>query len=261
MTGYSRLEVQDGIVVLTFTRDEKLNAVHPSMIDALSQALDRLEDDAEVRVLVIAAEGRHFTAGMDIAAIDLDAAGAREGSIDGVAFRRFYRKLHATFDRIEQIEKPVIASIQGPCRGVGVEFGVSCDFRICATRAMFALPEIENLAVIPGSGGISRLTRLVGPHWARWLVLAGQSVDAHQALNIGLVHEVVDDDQLRARTMELAALLASMSSEAVGLAKLTIDAAATVDRATARDVDRIANTILIGSPQHRELIDRFSGRR
>jgi enoyl-CoA hydratase len=257
---HARLTDDSGVLTVTFTRDEKLNAVSAEMLELLGSALDRLEDDPSVRVLVITAEGRHFSAGMDLGAVNLDSVGMAEQDLSGISFRTHYRKLHQVFDRMEHIEKPVIAAIQGPCRGVGVEFIVSCDFRLCSDRALFALPEVEHLAVIPGSGGVSRLTRLVGPHWARWLAMAGETVDAERALAIGLVHRVVAEPDLAGTAATLANRLVSMSADALGLAKLAIDAAATVDRGTARDIDRIANTVLIASGEHRRRIDAFNQR-
>jgi enoyl-CoA hydratase len=254
---HTRRDRDGAVLTLTFTRDEKYNAVSAEMIEALRSALDDLEERTELRVLVVGAEGRHFSAGMDINAIDLGAAHAHGETTSGVEFRRYYRHLHALFDRIEQIEKPVVLAVQGPCRGIALEFGVSCDFRLCSTEATFSLPEVELLAAIPGSGGISRLTRLVGPHWARWMALAGRTVTAERALMIGLVHEVFPAEGFRREVEAFAQHLASLPPEAVGLAKLTIDAAATVDRGTARDVDRIVNTILVTGAEHKERIDAF----
>jgi enoyl-CoA hydratase/carnithine racemase len=254
MTDHFRRHEADGVLTVTFTRDEKLNAVSDVMTDALRQAAADLGDRDDLRVLVINAEGRFFTAGIDI--------GGLSGAVtSGVARRRNYRRLHLLFDELEAIEKPVILAAQGPCLGFGVELSVSCDFRLASDRAYFALPEITNLAVLPGSGGISRLTRLVGPHWARWMALAAKQVPAEQAVTIGLVHQVVPEVELAATVDALAAHLAGLSREAVGLAKLAIDAAASSDRTTARDVDRIANTLLLNSEEHQQAIAAFAARR
>ena len=255
----ARLDRDGPVLTLTFTRDAKLNAVTPGMLDLLRSAVDTLAGDRDVRVLVITAEGRYFTAGMDAhlsgaalgLMVDEDTAGSE--------FRRNYRNLHRLFDELEAIEKPVVLAAQGPCLGVGVEIGVSCDFRLAASRATFGLPEIPNLAVLPGSGGISRLTRLVGPHWARWLAMAAQTVDAEQARAIGLVHRVIPDDVFPAEVAAFARHLAGLPAEALGLAKLAIDAAADSDRTTARNVDRIANTLLVLSEEHRQIRKQFPG--
>jgi enoyl-CoA hydratase len=102
------------------------------------------------------------------------------------------------------------------------------------------------LGVIAGSGGTSRLTRLVGPHWGKWLAMAGETVGAEQAKAIGFVHQVFPDATFHAEVAAFARKLAGMPAEALGAAKLVVDAAADVDRTTARNIDRIANTSLSG---------------
>jgi enoyl-CoA hydratase/carnithine racemase len=250
----------DGVITVTFTRDEKLNAVSPTMLDELTRAVADLGDREDTRVLVITAEGRHFTAGIDITAMSGQGMGA-SAPASGIALRRDYRRLHLLFDEIEAIEKPVVLAAQGPCRGVGVELAASCDFRLASDRAIFQLPEIANLAVLPGSGGISRLTRLVGPHWARWLAMAGVAVDAQQALAMGFVHAIHPDEQFAGAVEAFARGLTELPPQALGLAKLAIDAAASADRASARDFDRIANTLLLMSEDHRARVEAFTRRR
>jgi enoyl-CoA hydratase/carnithine racemase len=253
-TGTVRRSDDGGVLTVTFTRDEKLNAVTPEMLDALRAGVDDLGERGDARVLVIAAEGRHFTAGMDITTL------AAQGGGDGAVLRRNYRRLHLLLDEIEAIEKPVVLAAQGPCRGFGLELAASCDFRICSDRAVFGLPEIANLAVLPGSGGISRLTRLIGPHWTKWIAMAGQEVDAAQALSIGLVHAVHADADFPAAVDAFARSLVALSGEALGLAKLGIAAAASADRGSARDIDRMANTLLLKTPEHQARIEAFGSR-
>jgi enoyl-CoA hydratase/carnithine racemase len=244
----------DGVLTLTWTRDAKLNAVTPAMVDALRAAVDDLAEQVDARVLVITGEGRHFTAGMDITTL------AAQGGGEGAVLRRNYRRIHLLLDEIEAVEKPVVLAAQGPCRGFGVELAASCDFRLCSDRAVFGLPEIANLAVLPGSGGISRLTGLVGPHWTKWISMAGQEVSAEQALTIGLVHAVHPDADFAAQVRAFAAGLTALSAEAMGLAKLGIAAAVRGDRASARDLDRIANTLLLTTPEHQARIAAFGAR-
>ncbi|MCU1596065.1 MAG: putative acyl-CoA hydratase [Frankiales bacterium] len=245
---------ENGVLTVTFTRDEKLNAVTPDMLAALQSAVHDLGEDESARVLVITAEGRHFTAGMDITTL------AAQGGGEGLVLRRNYRRIHLLLDEIEAIEKPVVLAAQGPCRGFGLELAASCDFRLCSDRTVFGLPEIANLAVLPGSGGISRLVPLIGPHWTKWIAMAGREVDAAQALAIGLVHAVHADADFPTAVAEFAASLVALSGEALGLAKLGIAAAARGDRVSARDFDRVANTLLISTPEHRARIEAFSNR-
>jgi enoyl-CoA hydratase/carnithine racemase len=257
MTDDIRREDAGGVITLTFTRDRKLNAVNGDMIEVIRQAVDDLRDQAEHRVMVITAEGRYFTAGADMTALPVGEAGP---GVEGSVFRRNYRRLHQLFDEIEAVEKPVISVAQGPCLGIGIELSSSCDFRFAAEGARFGLPEVRNLAALPGSGGIARLTRLVGPHWARWLAMACQEWDAQQALMAGYLHAVYPADELRARVDAFVADLLSQPSEALGVAKIVIDAAAGADRRTARDFDRVVNTALVNSAQFQAKIDEFAAR-
>src|SRR5436190_10722309 len=175
-----RRDDHDGVVTLTFTRDDKMNAMTPAMFDVIETAVRDLGDRDDVRVLVITAEGRFFTSGLDISGLRPDVGTGTDGTVRGSNIRRQYRAeaYHDLFDEIEQIEKPVVLAAQSHCMGVGIELGASCDFRLASDTATFVLPEVPNLAVIPGSGGISRLTRLVGPHRAKWMVMAGETITA-----------------------------------------------------------------------------------
>lgn len=244
----------DGIITLTFTRDAKLNAVTDEMLDVMRQAVGDLGDHESNRALVITAEGRYFTAGRDIGEMG-------EHPESGVALRRNYRRLHELFDEMERLEKPIVLAAQGPCLGIGVEMASSCDFRFAGERATFGLPELPNLAVLPGSGGISRFTRLVGPHWARWVAMAAENVDADLALTMGFVHRVFPDESFHADVDAWVRKLVGMSAEALGLAKITIDAAADSDRRTARHIDRMANTMLLQTAEHLDKIDAFLSRK
>jgi enoyl-CoA hydratase len=248
----------EGVLTLTFTRDDKMNAVSPEMLDVMRTAVADFAEDARHRVLVFAAEGRFYTAGIDIGR--LEEGGSHQERNSGVRIRREYRKLHLLFDELEAIEKPVVHAAQGPCFGVGVELSASCDFRLAAERATYGLPEIQNLGVIAGSGGVSRVTRLVGPHWARWIAMAPEIVDARKAMMMGLVHEVYADEGFAEEVQKFANKLAGLSGEALGLAKLAIDAAEAGDRTSARNFDRVANTLLINSDEHREKIASFMNR-
>jgi enoyl-CoA hydratase len=248
-----RRTLDAGILTLTFTRDAKLNAVSDEMVDVMRVAASDLADDESIRALIFTAEGRYFTAGKDIGQMGTH-------SSSGVALRRNYRRLHELFDEFERIEKPVILAAQGPCLGVGVELASSCDFRFASPRSTFGLPELPNLAVLPGSGGISRFTRIVGPHWARWLAMAGENVDAETAVHMGFVHRIFPEDGFHASVDAWVRKLVTNSAEALGLAKITIDAAVDSDRRTARHIDRMANTMLLNTAEHHDKIAAFNAR-
>jgi enoyl-CoA hydratase len=254
-----RREDADGVVTVTFTRDHKRNAVTAEMFAILAGAVRDLADRDDLRVLVITAEGRYFTSGLDYSGLRLDVGKGTDGTVRGSNMRWQYRAAayHDLFDEIESIEKPIVLAAQSHCFGVGVELGVSCDFRLAAEGSTFGLPEVANIAVIPGSGGISRLTRLVGPHWARWLAMACETIDAQQALSIGLVHKIYPVDTFAEEVQAFARKLATLPREAMGVAKVAIDVADGVDRRTAREFDRMAQTVLFMSDDFRNRVSAF----
>jgi enoyl-CoA hydratase len=257
-----RRHEHEGVVTVTLTRDEKRNAITRGMFGIIESAVHDLGDRDDLRVLVITAEGRFFTSGIDIADLRVDVGTGTDGVVRGSNIRRQYRTEahHDLFDELEQIEKPVVLAAQSHCMGIGVELGSSCDFRLASDAATFGLPEVPNLAVIPGSGGISRLTRLIGPHWAKWMVMAGETMTADDARAIGLVHAVYPAAEFRERVDAFAHRLAAMPREALGLAKVAIDTAATVDRRTAREFDRMAQTLLFTSDEFQDRVNAFMQR-
>jgi enoyl-CoA hydratase/carnithine racemase len=133
---------------------------------------------------------------------------------------------------------------------------LSCDFRLAAKSVHYALPEIA-IGALPGSGGISRLTRIAGPHWARWMVMAAEQVSADQALSMGFVHAVYPDDEFGDRVWQFCLKLARQPYELLGLAKLSIELAADLDRAQARNVERIGNSLLFTRDEHKTLLREF----
>ena len=260
MTNDARRDDADAIITVTFTREAKRNAVTPSMWDVLREAVRDLGDDDAQRVLVITAEGSYLTSGFDFAYLRPNVGEGTDGVVRGSTMRRQYRSeaYHDLFDEMESIEKPIILAAQGHCMGVGVEMGASCDFRFASANATFALPEVANIATLPGSGGISRLTRVIGPHWTKWMVMGCETIDADEAKRIGLVHDVFPLETFQDKVRDYALKLCSMPREAMGLAKVTIDAANTIDRRSARELDRMAQTTLFMSSEYKDRVNAFN---
>jgi enoyl-CoA hydratase len=243
-----------GIMTVTLNRPKKLNAINLSMSNILDEAVWRFGDTEDLKVLVITGNGRYFTAGLDISDESQAERRQHEGPQPSKTLqrRKYRQRHHELHDELEKIEKPVIHAAQGPCLGLGLEMAASCDFRFCSPDCHYGLPEIANLGVIAGSGGISRVTRLIGPHWSKWIGMAGRNVDADMALRIGLVHQVFPADTFLADVLAFAQDIAELNSEAVGLAKLTIDLCTAEDREKSRHIERIANSSLgAGAPRTR----------
>ena len=254
MFQFLKLEKQAGVATLTLNRPDTLNAWNQKMRDELREAVRQLVFDNDLRVLVITGEGRAFSAGEDVRGMQgLTDIGTR-------GFRRIARDIHNVFDEIEAIEVPVIAAINGVAAGGGLELALSCDFRFAADTAKLGFPE-NNVGLIPGSGGCSRLVKLVGVARAKRLVMSGQMIPAAKALEMGLVDEVHPPEVLLVKARELASQLAAKAPMALGLAKIVLNACANVDPDTGRHLERLGQSILKKTEDHAEGAKAFVEKR
>ena len=246
---------EQAVMTITLNRADRLNAITPEMIGFIGESLTEFRNNADFKVLLVKANGKFFSAGMDIS------GGMGDGGSSGVDFRNWYRNsLHTLFDEFEHIEKPIVFAIHAPCLGGALEMALSADFRLCSESASFTLPE-TNLGVIPGSGGTSRLTRIVGTAWAKWMIMAAQKVSAQKAERMGLVHEIYPDKDFDKQVATFVQHLASLPRETMGHAKVTIETVRDLDRASGRNVERMANTWLTMSDEHKSIIEQFSQRK
>jgi enoyl-CoA hydratase/carnithine racemase len=242
----------DGILELVLNRPAKLNALNAEMLDVIVTQTAKFATDPSLRVMLLRANGKYFSAGVDLGGDlmpSLDMTSPR-------AFRQWYREgkgsLHPLLDRFEAIEKPIVVAHHAPCLGGAMEISLSCDFRLAAASARYGLPETA-FGNIPGSGGISRLTRLVGPQWTRWFVMANLQMDAAKAAMIGLVHDVYPDAEFDEKVQQFCLHLARQPPEVVGAAKLAIELTADLDRAQARNVERLTASSLYGGDEFQQL--------
>ena len=208
---------RDGPVALVIlNRPDKLNAMSMMMKAEVVDALWKLDTDPDVRVAVVTGAGdKAFVAGADIEEF--------AGRTPLEQWRMYERG--TLYDAVDRFEKPVLAMINGFCLGGGLELALACDVRIASERAVLGQTEI-NIGILPGGGASQRLPRLVGLGNALKLTLTGDRIDAHEALRIGLVDEVVPHAKLRERTMEIASRIASKGAVATRLAKRAVRAAA-----------------------------------
>ena len=239
---------------ITLNRPERLNAFDWRMLVELRAALWQATFDDAVRVIVITGEGRGFCAGRDITELRAQRA------LPGNSYRSYVRNNHAVFDDIETLEKPVIAAINGPCAGGGVELAISCDFRIASADAVFTLPEIS-IGVIPASGACSRMSRIVGVERLKEMVMTGRKYTAAEAKEMGLVSRVVPGGELTAAAESLAADLMTGAPRAVGLAKHVINACLSTDLHTGRDIERLGQSWLAQSDDSWEGLSAFLEKR
>ena len=207
-------EKRENIGILTINRPDKLNAISNELTSELKELLDEIENDEELRVLVVTGAGdKAFVAGADISElVDRD---ARLG-------RKVSRERQEIFSRLENLNVPVIAAVNGYALGGGLELALACSIRLCSEKAQFGAPEVK-LGIIPGDGGTQRLPRLVGLGRAMEMVLTGDFIDAQEAFRIGLVNRVVPQEQLMESAMELARTIASRPPLAVRFAKEAVN--------------------------------------
>ena len=186
------LERDNGVSSITLNRPAKRNALLPDQLVRLQEMLRDVAQDASCRVLVIRGSGGlAFCAGYEIGAIPLESPDTP------------HRLLRATMAAIETLPMPVIAMIEGICMGAGCELAAACDIRLCNDKARLGMPPAK-LGVLYHPTGLERFVNLVGMGWTKYLFLTGRSVDAPTARSIGLVHEVLPEQDLLAYTRELA---------------------------------------------------------
>jgi enoyl-CoA hydratase/carnithine racemase len=203
------------VATLTLNRPQKLNAIDPAMLEAIEDALDRVESSDEIRVLLIRGAGeRAFCVGADVNAwAALEPIGM---------WAHWVRRGHRVFDRLARLRQPTIAVLHGYTFGGGLELALAADLRLAATGVELGQPETK-LATTPGWAGSLRLPALIGPGRAKQMIFSGARVDATTAERWGLVNEVVSREQLLDRALALAAEIAGNAPVAVQLAKQMID--------------------------------------
>lgn len=238
-------DIDKVIRVLTLNRPDRLNAWNSAMRAEFRDAIDRAAADPDLRVLVINGAGRAFSAGEDVSDMpELAAIGTR-------GFRAVARRIHDVFDSIEAMEIPVIAAIDGVAAGGGFELALSCDFRVLGEKARLLMPEAK-VGLIPGSGGCSRLVRFVGLGRAKELVMLGGSLNAAQADAAGLATRTVADGQATEAALELAHDLVGRAPLALGIAKMVLNTCTDVDSETGRRLERLGQSVLKTTNDHRE---------
>ncbi|MBW5420797.1 enoyl-CoA hydratase/isomerase family protein, partial [Streptomyces sp. BG9H] len=217
-----RLDVEDGLGVLTLCRPRKLNAWSWESTRQLGLFADRIRFDDSIRAVLLRAEGRAFCAGIDITA----PGGTITGRSGAERVHRTYegvRWAHERFRAFAGLPQPVVAAVQGYCLGFGFELALMADVRIAADDAVFALPEAQ-VGVAVDAGGDLRIAREAGAGWAKYLALTGRRVDAATAQRLGLLQQVVPGAELAEAGHALAAEIAANAPLAVRGIKRGIDA-------------------------------------
>jgi enoyl-CoA hydratase len=251
---------EEGILIATLNRPNKLNAISRQMMELLTDAVLRLRDTPELKVMLIRSTGRYFSSGADLKGGAQKIASAAYSNTSARGVRENHRLnlngMQQLWDEMEHIEKPIVVAHQALCVGGGLEMSLSCDFRLAAKSAGYAFPE-GLFGVLPASGGVSRLSRMCGPHWARWLIMANKPASADMAFTMGLVHQVYEDDVFEAEVMDFCRHLARQNGEQMGAAKVAIELSFELGRENGRHVERMANSGLMLNPDYIKGMEQY----
>ncbi len=243
-----KLESGEHIATLSFTRAQTLNAITPQFMDELGGACEQLAGDPEARVLIITGAGRGFCSGLDRSV--LAQVGAAPSTDE---LRALIRHWQEVFNALENLPQVTIAAINGVALGAGLELALCCDFRIASTRAFLGLPEVR-LGLIPDLGGLPRLTRIVGPAWAKELVLRSRNVSAMEGLRFGLINRVSDPGDMMGTARKWAMQFAQLPPSAVRQAKRIINHTFDMSLGEAARLAEEAQLELLGSEEFREAL-------
>jgi enoyl-CoA hydratase len=245
-----RVEREEAVAIVTIDRQEALNAVDVATLTELRDHLRELADDASARVVILTGAGeKAFVAGADIKYMSgLDVEHAKEWGALG----------HEAGRLLETMPKPTIAAINGFALGGGCELAVACDIRYAASSAKLGQPEV-NLGIIPGWGGTQRIVRLCGLGVAKELIFTGRTVDAEEALRIGLVNAIADP--VLDRALETAHDLAAKSALALALAKRLCNLTLGVDHAGSLETEADEFGALFASADAKEGLTAFVEKR
>jgi enoyl-CoA hydratase len=243
------VETDGAIAVVTLNRPQQLNALSYDLVRDLCLAMEQLDQDPEIRVIILTGGEKAFAAGADIK--EMADLGPFDERLQG---RLSYR------DRINKISKPIIAAVSGFALGGGCELAMSCDMIIASETARFGQPEV-NLGIIPGSGGTQRLSRLAGKHRAMEMVLTGEFISASDAQQFGLVNRVVPAELLLEEAKGLAKKIAAKPPLAIKAAKEAILKSANTGLDEGSDFERKSFYVLLASEDRKEGMKAFLEKR
>jgi enoyl-CoA hydratase/carnithine racemase len=243
---------ENGVALVTLNRPEVLNAVNMEMRLDFMALMDELFFNTAVKVVIFTGAGRGFSAGGDM--------GHFEQEWVTPEFRANSRRLVKFFDDLEALEKPVIAAINGPTTGAGLELALACDIRLASDQATLGFRE-NYIGLIPGVGGCARLIRTIGVHRAKELIWLGTMYPADEALQMGMLNKIVPHDQLLAEAYNYARTLLKRAPQAIGMAKKLLNTIANLDQTSGIVVEGLAQSILIKTADHAEGVQAFREKR
>jgi enoyl-CoA hydratase/carnithine racemase len=238
-----RTTLEAGMLLVELNRPEKRNALDEAVQGELLRVFTDTASDREVRGVILTGSGEAFSAGGDLSRFERD--------WDPAEFRAHSHELTRLISSVERLEKPVVAAINGLATGAGTQLALSCDLRIASEDARFLFRE-GMIGFIPSHGGCVRLVKLVGLARARDILLVGEDLDAQEAFRHGLVTRVVPPEKLLDEARERLRLIFKRAPQAYGLAKRLLLLSASVDLESGLFAESLAQSLLIGTEDHKE---------
>lgn len=246
------LSVENGIAVLTINRPKVLNALNVETLKELQAAIQEVKENASVKVLIITGAGeKAFVAGADIQEMkDMN-------SVQALAFSKLG---HQTMKMIQDLDRPVIAAVNGFALGGGTEVALACDFIYAADSAKFGLPEVT-LGVFPGFGGTQRLTRLIGKGKAKEMIMTGKMIGAQEALQMGIANRVFPLASLLEETRKTAVQIAGNGPIGVRLAKMVVNDGFDIGLEEACSMESVGFSLCFTTEDQKEGMKAFTEKR
>jgi len=254
MLGNSPIQVErlERVLRITVDRPDALNAINSETLSELIATLTSAATDPNVRAVIITGAGdQAFMGGASIKEMSWKSTQAA---------RRFAREGHRLARLIEEIEKPVIAAINGLALGGGFELALACDVRIASDRARMGAPDI-GLGICPGWGGTIRLARIVGEGFAREMIFSGRIISADEAQRVGLVNRVVPHHTLAKEVFDLASTMASQAPIAIAYAKRCMNSARSVEMDVLSELEAGLFALCFSTDDQREGMAAFNEKR
>lgn len=247
------LEVADGVASVTLNRPDALNALNAELKARFEEVVVELRDRDDVRAVLITGAGRAFCAGGDIKEMHPDKTAAGER-------RRMQRILTTILLPLTRLEKPVVAAVNGHCHGAGVSIALAADVTMAAESAVFSLA-FSRLGLVPDWGALFLLPRRVGVTRAKELVFTARRFGAAEALEMGVVSQVVPDEALLDSARELAGRLAKGPTIAIGMSKRLLDQSLLLSPEDMAELEAYAQAIAVATDDHAEGLEAFAERR
>ncbi len=245
-------EEQDGVLLLTLNRPEVMNSFNFDLLNALKEQIEDVRFKPEVRVIIVTGAGeKAFCSGADL---------KERVTLSPIQVKEYIFTIRNLFTSIEQLNKPVIAAVNGIALGGGTELALASDIRIASMNASMGLTETR-LAIIPGAGGTQRLPRLVGRGKAKELIFTGRRIIAEEALQIGLVNAICEKEKLIPEAMKMAAMICETGPIAIEQAKYAINYGLETDLHTGLAIESNAYWVTIPTEDRLEGLAAFREKR